>query len=200
MNEIHKQRLVGGLILVALGVIFWPIIFVQSDRDAISDIGEIPSKPAVPSLVIDPPSDEGLRFSEPSAPAVDSEDRETYIDLPSSSQSSAIEREAGAADQSTSAHEPRDVRPESLRMDEDGIPIAWTLQVATLSSKVAADKLLKELLAHDYKAYIAQVMRNEKSLYRVCIGPQFEKIQLQRLKSDVDARYNVKSLVARYIP
>ena len=200
MNEIHKQRLVGGLILVALGVIFWPIIFVQSDRDAISDIGEMPTRPVVPHLIIDPPSDEGLRFSEPSAPAVDSEDREKDIDLAPSPQSSAVERVANAADESISLHEPRDVRPENLMMDEDGMPIAWTLQVATLSSKVAADKLLQELLASDYKAYIARVTRNEKSLYRVCIGPQFEKIQLERLKSDVDARYEVKSLVARYIP
>ncbi|MCX2976298.1 SPOR domain-containing protein [Candidatus Marimicrobium litorale] len=200
MNEIHKQRLVGGLILVALGVIFWPIIFVQSDRNTISDIGEMPSRPAVPRVIIDPPSDEGLRFSETSAPAVDSEERDKDSGLPQASASSAAERKAGAADEATSAHAARDVRPENLMMDEDGIPIAWTLQVATLSNKVAADKLLKELLARDYKAYITKVTRNEKNLYRVCIGPQFEKIQLQRLKSDVDARYDVKSLVARYIP
>ena len=29
MNDILKQRLVGALILVALGVVFWPIIFVE---------------------------------------------------------------------------------------------------------------------------------------------------------------------------
>ena len=29
MNDILKQRLVGALILVALGVVFWPLIFVQ---------------------------------------------------------------------------------------------------------------------------------------------------------------------------
>ena len=200
MNEIHKQRLVGGLILVALGVIFWPIIFVKSDRDAISNNGEMPSMPVVPHLIIDPPSDEGLRFSEPSAAAVDSEEREKDVGLALTSQSSVVERVADPADEPTSAHEPRNVRPENLMMDEDGIPIAWTLQVATLSSKVAADQLLKELLARDYKAYITKVTRNEKNLYRVCIGPQFEKIQLQRLKSDVDARYDVKSMVARYIP
>ncbi|MDG2412332.1 MAG: SPOR domain-containing protein [Halioglobus sp.] len=199
MNEIHKQRLVGGLILVALGVIFWPIIFVQSNRDAISDIGEMPSRPAVPSLSIAPPSDEGLRFSEPSIPIEDDE-QEVDIGLPPSPQLPIVEREAGATDGSTSEHEPRDERPENLTIDADGIPIAWTLQVATLSSKVAADKLLEELLARDHKAYIAKITRNAKTLYRVCIGPQFEKIQLQRLKSDVDARYDVKSLVARYIP
>ena len=199
MNEIHKQRLVGGLILVALGVIFWPIIFVQSNRDAISDIGEMPSRPAVPPLSIAPPSDEGLRSSEPSIPIEDDE-QEVDIGLPPSPPSPIVEREAGASDGSTSAHEPRDKRPENLTMDADGIPIAWTLQVATLSSKLAADKLLEELLARDHKAYITKVTRNAKTLYRVCIGPKFEKIQLQRLKSDVDARYDVNSLVARYIP
>ncbi|MDG2270665.1 MAG: hypothetical protein P8L39_00075, partial [Halioglobus sp.] len=31
MNDILQQRLVGALILVALGIIFWPIVFVQPE-------------------------------------------------------------------------------------------------------------------------------------------------------------------------
>ena len=37
MNPILRQRLVGTLVLVALGVVFWPLIFVTPDqRDPIS--------------------------------------------------------------------------------------------------------------------------------------------------------------------
>lgn len=196
MNEIHKQRLVGGLILVALGVIFWPIIFVQPDRNTISDIGDIPSKPGVPAAVIRPPSDEGLGFSEPPS-LVDDTAILKEVERP---------LQVGAAlDVETSSgqrqpHGPRDVAPEKVKLDDAGIPLAWTLQVATLSSEDAATKLLNELLAEEHKAYITTISRNEKTLYRVCIGPQFEKAQLERLKRGVDKRFDVTSLVARYIP
>ena len=36
MDPLLKQRLVGTLVLVALGVVFWPLIFVTpQDRDPV---------------------------------------------------------------------------------------------------------------------------------------------------------------------
>ena len=42
MNDILKQRLVGALILVALGVVFWPIIFLPPDDKTASHPQSIP--------------------------------------------------------------------------------------------------------------------------------------------------------------
>ena len=195
MNEIHKQRLVGALILLALGVVFWPIIFVQPDRVAIADISDIPPKPGATASVISPPSDAGLRPSRRPIPATDAEaPRDDAREM------SSATIEAETSGDMREQHAARNVPPQALAMDEEGIPIAWTLQVATLSRKEAADKLLKQLLADEYKAYITEISRDNKTLYRVCVGPRFEKLPLQRLKPAVDDRYNVTSLIARYIP
>ncbi len=63
MNDILKQRLVGALILVALGVVFWPIIFVQPGDRPSAEQARIPPRPEVNTTPIEPPDQVGLRPS-----------------------------------------------------------------------------------------------------------------------------------------
>ena len=61
MNDILKQRLVGALILVALGVVFWPIIFVEpGERSTVGQV-RIPPPPVIDTTPIESPGQEGLR-------------------------------------------------------------------------------------------------------------------------------------------
>jgi DedD protein len=85
-------------------------------------------------------------------------------------------------------------------MDSDGIPVAWTLQVVTVSSADKAEALRKQLLDMSQKAYIVMVRSNGKKLYRVCIGPKFERVELETLQASINAQFKVNSIVARYIP
>ena len=63
MNEVLKQRLIGALILVALGVVFWPIIFVEPGQQGGADEVVIPPRPNVTTTPIEPPDMAGLRPS-----------------------------------------------------------------------------------------------------------------------------------------
>ena len=63
MNDILKQRLVGALILVALGVVFWPIIFVEPGDEAVAQQARIPPRPEVVTTPIAVPDMAGLRAS-----------------------------------------------------------------------------------------------------------------------------------------
>lgn len=208
MNEILKQRLVGALILVALGVIFWPIIFVQPERDEGVKPPAIPPPPGINATPIEAPDDAGLRES-PSLTAhdeVEAEDTVQPVDTvpPEEVSAPGVEdaQEAEPAPVAAAPQEraPRTEAPEKLAMDSDGVPIAWTLQVATLSNSEKADALRRKLLAMNHKAYVAEVRRDGKTLYRVCVGPRFERAELERLKSHIDSTFGVKALVARYVP
>jgi len=44
------------------------------------------------------------------------------------------------------------------------------------------------------------VRSNGKKLYRVCIGPKFERVELETLQASINAQFKVNSIVARYIP
>ena len=212
MNDILKQRLVGALILVALGVVFWPIIFVEPEGERNAELRSIPPPPGVSMTPIPAPDEAGLRSS-PKLTA--SDDSPSEADFPAD----GFAQNQGDQEDSVSSPVPvesvesapppkaipdtREIRAEApapLAVDSDGVPVAWTLQVATLSSAEKADALRQQLLDMKHKAYVSKIRRNGKTLYRVYIGPKFERVQLENLSKNIDAKFGVNSLVARYIP
>ena len=85
-------------------------------------------------------------------------------------------------------------------MDSQGVPIAWILQVVSVSSADKAEQLRQQLVAKDRKAYTRKISSNGKTLYRVYVGPKFERARLESLKKQVDKEFGVNSMVVRYIP
>lgn len=216
MNEILKQRLVGALILVALGVIFWPIIFVEPESEQTPVQRGLPPGPQVSPEPIGAPDPAGLRASPPIAAqppeASDPELPPEPLDeaVPSAREvenQEALEPAAGPSDGAAAiaegpADEPgtRREAPQPLSLDADGVPVAWVLQVASVSNEEKAEELRTRLLAMDHKAYVEKVTSGGRALYRVYIGPKFEKEKLDALRDRIDAEFAVKSMVRRYVP
>jgi DedD protein len=90
--------------------------------------------------------------------------------------------------------------PQKLALDADGVPVAWILQVASVSSADKADQLRQRLLKMNQKAYVKKVQRGGKDLYRVYIGPKFERAALEKMQAQIDAEFGVTSMIARYYP
>jgi DedD protein len=198
VNEILKQRLVGALILVALGVVFWPIIFVEPGAPGDATPGRMPSQPEIDTTPIAAPDPSGWRAS-----------TEPYDDQAIGlEQETVAEMEIAEPAEETDASEPvaatsppvRDAAPVSPALDDKGVPIAWSIQVATVSSAAKAGELRDSLLAMQEQAYIRKLERGDKDLYRVYVGPRFERAQLERVQSSIDKRFGVKSLIVRYLP
>lgn len=55
MDSVLKQRLVGTLVLVALGIVFWPLIFTQPENREPLVLGPMPEKPEIDRTPIAPP-------------------------------------------------------------------------------------------------------------------------------------------------
>lgn len=85
-------------------------------------------------------------------------------------------------------------------MDASGVPQAWTLQVATVSSAEKAEELRKRLVAMQQKAYVTTVSSGGNRLYRVCVGPKFEKAALAAIQSRINAEFGVTTMIVRYAP
>jgi len=206
VNDILKQRLVGALILVALGVVFWPIIFVQPGDKEVAQQQQIPPRPGVAITPIEPPDQMGLQAS-PEHIAMDDSVDEGEVALPADVSVAATSLEPApepapiqkrkVADTGDAS---RSKPPAPLAMDSDGVPVAWILQVASVSSAEKADELRRRLLSMNYKAYVKKVERGGKVLHRVYLGPKFERNKLEQMQSAIDAEFGVKSMVARYIP
>lgn len=194
MDAPLKQRLVGGLILLALGVVFWPIIFVAPEGESLAKPEGIPPAPRVASSALPAPDSQGLRASPRPQASDEAAVEDADVTLP-------IEPEAVASWPVTKPGPvTREVSPEVPALDADGLPIAWSLQVATMSSREKAQQLRDELIHQQMKAYVKPLQRGGDRLYRVYVGPKFERAQLEAIKQSVDARYGVESLVSRYVP
>ena len=226
MNNILKQRLVGALILVALGVVFWPIIFVEPD-DRSRDVSQrMPPPPVVDTTPIAPPDKAGLRDEPVTDAQLESRELEQSIDtidfaMPADEEAVRVDTEQAPSEAKAANPAPEPVAAEVAKatpeatdpqsrtrseapvkpaLDAQGIPVGWILQVASVSDRTKANRLRDELLSLDEKAYIKQVKRGDEILYRIYVGPKFEQAKLDALKPKVDARFKVNSMVVRYVP
>lgn len=198
MNDILKQRLVGALILVALGVVFWPIIFVEPGDEEVAGQRGIPPRLGVSMDPVAAPDQVGLRASPEIAARRDAPEIEPMPE-PEFEPEPVSDPEPPAA-AARPANDTREDAPEALALDADGVPVAWTLRVASVSSKAKAEDLRDRLQAMGHKAYIKNVKSGDRYLYRVAIGPKFERARLENIREDVDKAVGVKSIIARYVP
>lgn len=207
MNEILKQRLVGALILVALGVVFWPIIFVEQDSRPLGDAAPIPERPQVDTTPLEPPSSEGLR----SSPKIVADPTVELAEVPEKPVPDNLDVEPAVkspVDLAQVAHKDpvkppvktRDKAPSKPAVDADGVPIGWILQVASISNVEKAEELRKRLIEMGYKAYVKKIKTDKTVLLRVYIGPKFERERLESIQPKIDAEFKVQSMVRRYIP
>jgi len=206
MNDILKQRLVGALILLALGVVFWPIIFVEPTEGPGGEGGRIPPQPSVDTRPIEPPDLAGLRPSREierakEAPAVKAAKQPAPVKVEEAKPVAAPTPASPPPAEKTEAQSrTRSEAPVRPAVDGDGVPIAWILRVASVSNAEKAEALRKDLLAIDIKAYVKKVKRGDRVLYRVYIGPRFEKAPLEKMRGTVDSRFGVTSMITRYYP
>lgn len=223
MNDILKQRLVGALVLIALGVVFWPVIFIETDRGALDRSSQMQPMPRLDDVVIPDPTPlkdvEPVSAADRIAEAAEVEAQASTASSPEPAPSSepvksekpaaapAPEKKVAKAAKPAAKPAPKPAAkpaakptPASPALDEDGIPIAWVLQVASLSSRDKADELTAQLIAKDYKAYSRAIRKDDAVLYRVFVGPVFEREKLASVKKDIDRQLKVSAIIARYVP
>ncbi|MEM1402442.1 MAG: SPOR domain-containing protein [Pseudomonadota bacterium] len=196
MDNLVKQRLVGALILVALAVVFWPIIFVPTAQETSDVIVEVPAAPPIDRAPLPEPDNAGLRLG---SEAEAQSDLSADVEPPPEDEELEKLPDRNSVLPTPELEEAR----ESLRepaMDADGLPIAFSLQVATMGDKARAERLRDELVAAGYKGYVKRFRRDEKTLYRVLVGPKYNRNDLVTIKGVVDDRWRVESMIIRYLP
>jgi DedD protein len=210
LNEVLKQRLVGALILIALGVVFWPIIFVEPGDVTASGVREVPVRPGVNTQPIAAPDKKDLREAAELESRKEQQRREDQLAEARAADEAQAKTKA-KADKVQTAPTPvpapkvaerktRTQAPQKPALDSEGVPIAWILQVASVSDAGKADALRASLLKLGHKAYTKKVYRSDKVLLRVYIGPKFERAKLDKIKPEIDGVFGVQSMIVRYIP
>lgn len=188
-----KQRIVGAAVLLALVVVFLPMLFQREDEQRPVRV-EAPPMPPTPQAAVAPVEPvvvpepqgeiavvdsiaEGVPPSQPIAP----------VDAIAPPPESLPEQPRGAA-------EP--VAPVQSRLDADGLPVSWAVQLASLSNRVRAEELQKKLRGQGFAAYI----RTAEGMSRVFVGPLIERGEAERVSAQLARQYKLSPIVVRFQP
>ncbi len=211
LDKAYKQRMVGALVLVALAVIFLPMLFSRQDeqRQVTVDAPAAPQAPAVPQVQLEPvavpepqdlpqepvPSDEEVADqAAPSAPIAPAP--APVASAPVAKPTPAPVAKPIPAPSQPIAAAPTKPDTSQSRVDANGLSVSWSVQLASLSSRANAESLQKTLRSQGYNAYI----RSADGKNRVFVGPLIERAEADRLRDLLSRQQNLKGFVVRFQP
>jgi len=201
VDPLLKQRLVGTLVLVALGVVFWPLIFVTpQDRDPVV-LQPIAGRPVIDQSPIAEPESYQVSVAEalPDAPTA-SDAAQGDADLGTRTEIDARELRSLPPADAVAAPSSRIAPPSDTSLiDEQSVAVFWVLQVATVGSADRATEIVDGLRERGYKAFSKRYVRVDDELFRVQVGPNADRDVLARIKSEVDQALRVDSKILRYV-
>lgn len=185
LSSQFQNRLVGVIVLVALGVIFLPDILDGKKQQQEEQFSEIPLRPAVEAN-LDTSSDfEAIDLTDEAA------------------QFSAAEPEVLPIDTTPSnvtATEPQAKPPKPVKVEQSVPSGAYTLQLGSFKNAANVNALVKRLRDKGFRAYTLPQKPVDGELTKVFVGPDISKAKLQRLQKELDKLTELKSAVVSYNP
>lgn len=197
MNQALKQRLVGAVVLLALGIIFLPGILRENQQAPVNR----------QTLVPESPDYQRLEFENPQRPdnIEPAPDPETMF-LPPSEQvpqdaleTVDIQPETNQSDRQDST-DVESKAPGEIGEQEAQLQGAWVVQVASFRSGERASELRDKLQDQGYRAYIRSADTDSGRVNRVFIGPKIDKKTANKIKRAVDEAFQLNTLVLRFEP
>ena len=213
LDKAYKQRMVGALVLVALAVIFLPMLFSRQDeqRQVTVEAPAAPQAPAVAQIQMEtvavpepqvlpqepvPSDDEVAEQAAPVAPAAPAPAPVAKpVAVVPAPAPAPVSKPTAAPAQPIAALSAKPDTTQS-RVDANGLSVSWSVQLASLSSRASAESLQKTLRSQGYNAYI----RSADGKNRVFVGPLIERAEADRLRDLLSRQQNLKGFVVRFQP
>ena len=173
MSDGLKQRIIGALVLGALGLIILPLLLDFADPQKVDRTSLIP--PA-PNLI---------------APDIQAAKRpQAVLSAADVAPAFEINRLQPVKENDTVYH----------GLDKSGMPYRWYLQVGSFEEQSLAQKLKESLLNQKFRAFIKTVKLNNKTVHRVYIGPEIDRLRAIADQGKIDKLLGTDSIVLKYVP
>ena len=185
----------GGAVLVALAVIFLPMILHGPGKGESLFGG--PSVPPKPDWVLAPPpgATTPARVTPPApAPAVPLIVGGPSGAAPESSAPGSVDRRPSALGAAPGAP------PPAVAQHPPAVPglHAWVVQLASLSSESNAVALRDRLRRAGFTAFVERVRVNGKPVFRVRVGPELDRDRAEALRRRLQQTRNLRGIVLAY--
>ncbi len=211
MNPSNKQRVIGAVVLVALGLIIIPAVldFSRDERSVDMKGVEIPAGPDALQMEVLPLEE----WSQKVEPSVEVQGQSAAAEAAKSTEppetiSDRIEMTAPVAQQNEPTSIPAPI-PAPLAQQPAAtvkpVPApktatvaageGWMVQVASLTVEAKANELRDQLRKVGHPAFVERAKSGGSSLYRVKVGPVLERAAADDLKKQIKQATNLNGLV-----
>ncbi|VAX11169.1 hypothetical protein MNBD_GAMMA25-1647 [hydrothermal vent metagenome] len=223
-----KQRLVGAIVLVALGVIFIPMILNgEREQDFIVNGSSIPARPAEIENIRQIEFDTDDRTLDSANVA---EKPLAQIRIPVDERSAALSpvNITPASEKNVVEKKPRKKRvvqkpvqketgkagtvsgdksatvtakpPVAKKKTASVAPttLAWAVQVGSFKQKNNALNLRDKLRKQKYKAFVEALRSSDALIYRVRLGPYVNRTGAEQVRDKLLVKQNMKGLVVKH--
>lgn len=194
-----KQRMVGAVVLLALAVIFLPMLFnrEQEIRHVVVDAPAMPQIPAAPQVKQEPVNvPEPQPLSDEDQPAEPSSTAQAQPEPVAPPSRPVMPPKTESAPAKSAQPVMQAAAPEASRLDANRLPVSWSVQLASLSNRDNAMNLQKTLRSQGYNAYV----RHAEGASRVFVGPVIEREEANRLRDQINRQHKLKGFVVRFEP
>jgi len=191
-----KQRIVGAIVLVALGVIFIPIILDQGSEVSPISGSNIPEKPApLRELASQLPP------QVPAGPEIDT-DKPKLADehTPPVEQTDVATPALPVAKPPVPATAPQTTKPVTQKPKPVAKTRAWVVQVASFAERSKALKLRDRLRKANYSSFVESVSSTKGTRYRVRVGPVVQRKKADEMKRKIAKQFNIKDALVMSHP
>ncbi len=220
-----KQRLIGAIVLVSLGIIFIPLLlnggFYRNTvspkftiepmpEELTQDLTRIPeplTMPAPKMIAAIPVRDDELVETSQATQADAKKEDITPLSKPSAPstktvktiQTAEVKAKPLVKTVKTIKPKPNIVKKASFKVakkpSNKKINKAYAIQVASFSDKSNALKLQKRLRHKKYKAYVERVNTTKGLRYRLRVGPYLKFTQISQIKKNIERHFKLKDTV-----
>ncbi len=195
MDVLLKQRLVGAIVLVALGVIFVPMILESPSQTLVPEMEALPepenqvisapleSFPAPDAIPAEP--DTAIILTDPQPTAV--------------SEAPAEPAQPVAEPEPEPEPEPVVAEPEPETRPAKSEPLgSWVVQMGSFSSEQNALRLRDKLRKNGFATQVEKARIEGKSRFRVRVGPFLERVDAEQSRKQIQDKLTLKGRVLSY--
>ena len=182
-----KQRIIGAIVLVSLGVIFIPMILSGRGEQSLPLFGSpIPQKPDnIANIKV-------LEFENTPKPPEPQTEIRTPIDKYSKEDDLPV---VAPVKPSTKEDVKTEAEPAKPAQKETKPLKAWVVQVGSFSNRKNALALKEKLLKKGFRAFVERIIQHDKTSYRVRVGPEVRRENATKLQKQIEQKLNIKGLV-----
>lgn len=199
MNQGAKQRIVGTVVLLALALIFLPIIFDGEGSYQAPVSSRIPDAPIISILPV-PIQSRPVIVGDVVAVEPDATTTDSLID----EIVDAIDEPAVVNATTESASDVEITESTAIfsravpQLSDAGLPQGWVVRLGSFSDKENASKLVTRLQDAGYKAYTRDIRSDQGSLTGVFVGPWLDRGQVNEYQQKLQEEFSLAGLVVRY--